>query len=94
MQILDGVFQSDDMGISVIVDLVNNSGKSSGFTASGRSGDQYQSTFALIQIHYGFRHTQFFRRGHHGTHQTECQCHRASLFIGIDTVTSTVGDGE
>ena len=32
MQILDGVFQSDDMGISVVVDLVNNSGKSNGVT--------------------------------------------------------------
>jgi hypothetical protein len=36
------------MGISVVVDLVDDGGKRRGFTASGRSGDQYQTTFALI----------------------------------------------
>ena len=48
MQILDRVLQSDDMGISVVVDLVDAGGKRRGFTASGRSGDQYQTTFQLI----------------------------------------------
>ena len=48
MQILDRVLQSDDMGISVVVDLDDEGGKRRGFTASCRSGDHYQTTFALI----------------------------------------------
>ena len=47
MQILDRVLQSDDMGISVVVDLVDDGGKRRGFTDSGRSGDKNQTTYAL-----------------------------------------------
>ena len=61
VQVLYGVLQGNHVSIPVIIDLIYNGSKCGGFTASGRAGDQHQSTFALIQINHRFRYSQFFR---------------------------------
>ena len=61
MKIFDWVLQRNDMGVPLVVDFINNGGECRRFTASGRSRNENQPSFPLIQINNRFRHTERFR---------------------------------
>ena len=94
VEVLNRVLERDHMHLTVIVDLVDNGGKSRGFAASGRACDEYQASLFLVQINDRCGHAQHLRRRHDCVHQTKCQGCRAALLVHIDPVTPLARNGK
>ena len=50
VQIFDGVFDGDDMGVAGAVELIDHAGEGGGFTAASRAGDEHQAFCSLVEI--------------------------------------------
>ena len=61
MQVLDRVFQGNDVSITVVVCFINDGSKGCGLTGTGRTGNQYKTSLTVVKIYYCIGNTKLCR---------------------------------
>ena len=90
MQIFNRILQRNYMAFPVVINFIDNRRQCGRLTASGRSRYQNQTFLTLIQVNDWLRHTKHLRWWNLGSDKPQCNCHRTSLTVRIDTVSSQI----
>ena len=91
---LQGILQGDNMLFLRAVDMVDDAGEGSGFSAAGRSCHQYQSLGKTAQGDDALRYADGGGIRKRGGDQTDNDGEGASLLVCAGTESGDTGDGE
>ena len=94
VQVFQRIFKCNNMGIPGMVDAVDHTGQSRGFTGAGSTGDQHHTAVGLAKMKYGFRDTKLCRIWQGECDHTDHSRVAAALFVGTDTETGNTGQGK
>ena len=83
VEIFQGIFQGDDMLLTVFIDIVNNTGKSGRLAASGSSCHQDHPFIQIPQMNDPFRDSQFLWRRKRKGNDPDHGSGRTALHISI-----------
>lgn len=94
MEIFNGVFNGDDVGLALGIDFINNAGKAGALATARRAGDQHHTVAKVGKLHDLGRdmHGGGIRQGE--IDNAADGCNRAALLVGIAAETADIFDGK
>ena len=94
VEVLDGVFQRQDMAPPVVVDFLYQRCQRRGLSASRGPGHQNQPALFLIEFNNTLREPQLLRFRHPGIHHTDGRSIRTALAVHVDSEPSQLRHAE
>ena len=94
VDVLDGVFQGDDVLVLGVVDLVQQAGQGGGLAGAGLAGDQNDALLELGELMDHLGQAQFIEGGDVVVQQTDGSGHMALLTVDRHTAAGAVGHGD
>src|SRR5690606_40407633 len=80
----DGVFNSENVVIFVLIKIVHHGSKRGGFTGTGGTSHQYQATWYRTNVAEDLDHTQLFHGENFGRNRPEYRTGTAVLVESVD----------